>query len=225
MLCRSGNKKYKNKYKGRIKGECNNDIYELQCAMECDCGIRSFDVEFANAAPSSDGEEPEKEDVFENFTYEKECNCEAPNDIFKIDEEDIDKMREAQKPALKELQETEEFCETNYFGQPDPYSHKNEVKKSYFWVDYAMNILNSGKSNLFLSKNFIDIDDSFIGIMGVFALLDLPISLIVIGFMLTSFNRGSVVSKFLLLQIPAVIFMSDLIFRLRFNFLIFASSS
>ena len=38
----------------------------------------------------------------------------------------------------------------------------------------AMNILNSGKSNLFLSKNFIDIDDSFIGIMGVFALLDLP---------------------------------------------------
>ena len=100
------------------------------------------------------------EDIAMNYAMEDECCY------------DILKLRENQKPALEELGETKEYCETNYFDKVDPQS-RYQINNSDFWADYALNCA-SDKPKPFLNKDFVNVCNNFTGVMGVLSLLDLP---------------------------------------------------
>lgn len=101
-----------------------------------------------------------------DMKMEEEC---AMNDE---EADEMEEEREQQKPSLEELGETKEYCETNYYWYPGAFTDASFIKRSEFWVDYAMNCV-EGK-NPFLSANFIYSHENLTDIMAGYSLLDLP---------------------------------------------------
>jgi hypothetical protein len=104
-----------------------------------------------------------------------------------MDDVDMEEIRQVQKPALEELGETKEYCETNYYSYAGAYTDQGFISKTEFWVDYAMNCID-GKEP-FLSSNFIYSHENLVEVMAGFALLDLPFTSADHGYITTE-GRG-----------------------------------
>jgi len=81
-------------------------------------------------------------------------------------------IRKAHKPALEELGETKEYCETNYYWYTGAFTNASFVTRTEFWIDYGMSFVEGKK--FFLSSNFIYTCNNLTEIMAALAMLDLP---------------------------------------------------
>ena len=84
-----------------------------------------------------------------------------------------DQSRSAQRTQFQEVEETKEYCETQYMGNLHPRNYRNLVTPGAFWADVAGEFAN-GKSQLTISPHFIHATRNLTEMVGVLSLLDLP---------------------------------------------------
>jgi len=106
--------------------------------------------------------------------------------------EEVMEVRKRQRLNFEELEETRQYCETNYYKQTALSSSTHIMAPSDFWADYAQHLLSNAEREEkqgFLSANFTSAVDSYSSAFFAMAVLDLPFECEVHGYK-TNESRG-----------------------------------
>jgi hypothetical protein len=95
-------------------------------------------------------------------------------DAFAVDFSEVQEMRREQKVQFKELDQTKEYAETQYYKVKFRNESQNLFGFNLFWADLASHIARIGSFTGFATVNFITAVSNINEIIFVLATLDLP---------------------------------------------------
>ena len=125
---------------------------------------------------SDDCEEEKKEEYSEEDEAEMNSKGGAGHamDAFAVDFSEVQEMRREQKVQFKELDQTKEYAETQYYKVKFRNESQNLFGFNLFWADLASHIARIGSFTGFATVNFITAVSNINEIIFVLATLDLP---------------------------------------------------
>ena len=135
-----------------------------------------------SVTPSESEEEADdcEEEKKEEYSEEDEAGMNSKGgagpqaDAFAVDFSEVQEMRREQKVQFKELDQTKEYAETQYYKVKFRNESQNLFEYNLFWADLASHIARLGSFAGFATVNFITAVSNINEIIFVLATLDLP---------------------------------------------------
>jgi len=134
--------------------------------------------ERAKSLTPSESDEEEADDCEEEKKEEAEENSKGgggpAKDAFAVDFSQVQEMRREQKVQFKELDQTKEYAETQYYKVKFRNESQNLFEYNLFWADLASHIARVGSFTGFATVNFITAVSNINEIIFVLATMDMP---------------------------------------------------
>lgn len=134
--------------------------------------------EKAKSETPSESDEEEADDCEEEKKEEAEENSKGgggpATDAFAVDFSQVQEMRREQKVQFKELDQTKEYAETQYYKVKFRNESQNLFEYNLFWADLASHIARVGSFTGFATVNFITAVSNINEIIFVLATMDMP---------------------------------------------------
>lgn len=134
--------------------------------------------ERAKSVTPSESDEEEADDCEEEKKEEAEENSKGgggpATDAFAVDFSQVQEMRREQKVQFKELDQTKEYAETQYYKVKFRNESQNLFGYNLFWADLASHIAFVGSFTGFATVNFITAVSNINEIIFVLATMDMP---------------------------------------------------
>lgn len=134
--------------------------------------------EKAKSETPSESDEEEADDCEEEKKEEAEENSKGgggpAKDAFAVDFSQVQEMRREQKVQFKELDQTKEYAETQYYKVKFRNESQNLFEYNLFWADLASHIARVGSFTGFATVNFITAVSNINEIIFVLATMDMP---------------------------------------------------